>query len=82
MHSHQFFFILHTIIPIDVRRSKLAKKRATDALVTETKNKKNLKILSTSKHKYSETQMPETSDFPVIRVIRYIHLVYNILKSR
>lgn len=42
MHSHQFFFILHTIIPIDVRRSKLAKKRATDALVTETKNKKKV----------------------------------------
>lgn len=38
MHSHQFFFILHTIIPIDVRRSKLGNKRATDALVTETKN--------------------------------------------
>lgn len=55
MHSHQFFFILHTISPIDVRRSKLAKKRATDALVTETKNKK--KYLSTSKHKYSETHL-------------------------
>lgn len=57
MHSHQFFFILHTIISIDVRRSKLAKKRASDALVTETKNKKKLKILSTSKHKYSETHL-------------------------